>query len=166
MGRLFLLRHGEPDFPNGEHMCLGRTELPLSSLGRKQASAVAREWADREFTLYSSPQIRCLETARAFGREIHVLDGLRERDMGVWDGLSFRQIRQQYPELYAARAENKNLLPPGAEALSEAKARFSEALARIRRECRSDAVVVTHSGVISLYLDIQKPVYCQVIEIE
>ena len=37
MRRIFLVRHGHPDFPLGAHVCLGRTDTPLGALGRMQA---------------------------------------------------------------------------------------------------------------------------------
>ena len=38
MRRVFLIRHGHPDFPLGAHVCLGRTDTPLGPLGRMQAA--------------------------------------------------------------------------------------------------------------------------------
>ena len=43
MQRIILARHGQPDFPVGAHLCLGRTDLPLSPIGRMQAALLDAE---------------------------------------------------------------------------------------------------------------------------
>ena len=43
MRRVYLIRHGHPDFPLGAHMCLGRTDTPLGPLGRMQAALLGEE---------------------------------------------------------------------------------------------------------------------------
>ena len=63
MRRLYLIRHGHPDFPLGAHMCLGHTDTPLGAPGRMQACALGRGLGDRGLTVFSSPLVRCLETA-------------------------------------------------------------------------------------------------------
>ncbi|HEY4908906.1 MAG TPA: histidine phosphatase family protein, partial [Methylomirabilota bacterium] len=52
--RLFLLRHGETDW-NRERRHQGRTDTPLSEVGRTQAQAVARELKEHAIkAVYSS----------------------------------------------------------------------------------------------------------------
>ena len=80
------------------------------------------------------------------------MTGLRELDYGQWDGLTFTEIRQRFPELYAARAQDKSLLPPGAEPPEQALARFADAMAEAARVSPGDFAVVAHGGVIELFL--------------
>lgn len=70
--------------------------------------------------VFSSPLTRAVQTARTISQEITILDGLRELDYGQWDGLTFGQIRQRFPELYAARADDKSRMPPVRKRLSRA----------------------------------------------
>ncbi len=165
MARIFFMRHGRPEFPGGKTVCLGSTELPLSKAGQEQAECAAREFEGKHLTVYSSPQIRALETAAAFGRPIRILEDLRERHMGIWDGLSFDQIKLLYPELYEARRENSSLAPPGAEPEEMVRLRFTSAMDQVRRECVEDALIVTHSSLMQLCLGIEKPSYCQIVEL-
>jgi len=58
---------------------------------------------------------RAIDTARPLCPKPMIREGLEEQDMGVWDGLSFREIMARYPALYAAREDNPSLLPDGAE---------------------------------------------------
>ena len=43
MRKIYLIRHGKPNFPAGSSMCLGRTELPLGAVGRMQAALLGAE---------------------------------------------------------------------------------------------------------------------------
>ena len=128
MQTLYLIRHGEPDFPGGEHMCIGRTDLALSPLGRMQAALLGFELAERVGRVYSSPLARARETAEGIAPAPELLPGLAEQDMGEWDGLRFSEIRRRWPELWARRESDKTIPMPGAEPDSAALSRFSAAV--------------------------------------
>ena len=50
--------------------------------------------------------------------EIIADEALREVSVGRWEGLSFAEIRERWPELYEARGENmSSVAPPGGESL-------------------------------------------------
>lgn len=149
-------------------MCLGRTDLFLSEEGWQQAYSAAALLSGKCFQVYASPLLRALQTAEAFHRPITVLEGLRELDMGQWDGLTFDEIRIQYPQLYAAREYDKTLLPPGAESHQVGLERFRSALTAAAENALGDLAVVSHSGVIELFLktvsEIQyKPAYGEIL---
>jgi hypothetical protein len=78
-----------------------------------------------------------------------VIAGLEEQDMGVWDGLSFREIKARFPALYAAREHAPSLLPDGAESESAVRARMEAALRRCLAESEGDVAVVSHKGAIA-----------------
>ena len=120
--------------------------------------------------VFSSPLTRAVETARAVCSEYTVLDGLRELDYGQWEGLSFPEIRQNYPELYAARGGDPRLQPPGAESNEAGLSRFSAAMEDAARRSPGDLAVVAHGGIIALFLERvtgrwYKPRYCEVISL-
>ena len=101
MKRIYLIRHGLPEFPDGRRQCIGSTDLPLSGEGMLPASEMARALPTVS-AVFSSPLTRAMETARAIRPDFTILDGLRELDYGQWEGLTFPEIRRDYPELYAA----------------------------------------------------------------
>ena len=111
MKRVYLIRHALPDFPDGQRRCLGRTDIPLGDAGLAQAEAMAAS-LPTVTAVFSSPLTRAVQTARTISQEITILDGLRELDYGQWDGLTFGQIRQRFPELYATWADDKSRVPP------------------------------------------------------
>lgn len=152
MRRVYLIRHGHPDFPLGAHMCLGRTDTPLGPLGRMQACLLGAELGSIDLTVFASPLTRCGETAAPLGKAPHLVPALAEQDMGPWDGLDFDTIRQRWPELYAKRAEEPLLVPPGAEPLASVQARVLLALEECLQQCDGDLAVVVHASVIQAIL--------------
>ena len=83
MRKLWLIRHGHPDFPLGAHMCLGRTDTPLGPLGRMQAVLLGEALRDQKPAVFASPLTRCRETAAPLGGEALLVPDLAEQDMGA-----------------------------------------------------------------------------------
>lgn len=167
MKKVFLIRHGLPDFPDGKRMCLGTTDLPLGPEGFLQAKAMAQTLPEVT-AVFSSPLIRAVQSAEAIGQPVAVLPGLRELYAGEWDGLTFDEIKVRFPELYAARGTVRNLPLPGAEDHGEGLIRFRRAMEEAARQAPGDFAVVAHGGVIGEFLkDItgqwRKPGYTEVI---
>ena len=165
MKRVYLIRHALPDFPDGQRRCLGRTDIPLGDAGMAQAEAMAAS-LPTVTAVFSSPLTRAVQTARKIDGNMITMTGLRELDYGQWDGLTFTEIRRRFPELYAAREHDKSLLPPGAEPPEQALARFADAMGEAARVSPGDFAVVTHGGVIELFLQAitdrrYKPRYCE-----
>lgn len=168
MKRVYLIRHALPDFPGGQRMCLGRTDIPLGPEGLEQARVMAGNLPPVT-AVYSSPLRRAVQTARAIAEPV-ILEDLREMDAGEWDGLTFAQIQQRYPELYAARGQDLTLPLPEGEDREAGLRRFCGAMAYAAAESPGDLAVVAHGGIIAGFLqDItgrwQKPDYAQVVEL-
>lgn len=167
MKQVYLIRHGKPDFPEGVSMCIGITDIPLGPEGLHQTEVLAQSLPPVA-AVYSSPLSRCVQTAAALGKPVTLVGGLRELDAGDWDGLTFPEIRCRYPALYAARATDPTLLPPGAEPREAGLARFRAALETIAREAPGDCAVITHGGITALFLEHltgtwRKPAYAEII---
>ena len=41
MKKVYLIRHGLPDFPGGKGMCIGTTDIPMGEKGLAQAAEMA-----------------------------------------------------------------------------------------------------------------------------
>lgn len=167
MKKVYLIRHGLPEFPGGRPMCIGTTDIPLGQTGREQAAEMARQLPPVT-AVFSSPLSRALQTAQAIGKPVTVLPGLREMHAGLWDGLTFDRIRQQYPRLYAARGQDQTLPLPGAEDHGEALVRFTAAMEAAAGAASGDFAVVAHGGIIALFLQSlgapwYKPDYAQIL---
>lgn len=167
MKKVYLIRHGLPDFPGGKGMCIGTTDIPMGEEGFRQAREMAKN-LPTVTAVFSSPLTRAVQTAQAIGMPITAVEDLREMYAGEWDGLTFGEIRQRYPELYAARAKDLTLPLPGAEDPAEGLARFSAAMETAAKAAPGDFAVVTHGGIIAQFLQKTtgqwyKPGYCEVI---
>ncbi|MER8182740.1 bifunctional RNase H/acid phosphatase [Kitasatospora sp. NPDC094015] len=100
-----LLRHGEtPLTPEKRFSGSGGSDPALSEKGRWQAERAAEAFAARGTVeaVVSSPMRRTRETAGAvaarLGLEVRIEEGLRELDFGAWEGLSFAEVQQKYPQ--------------------------------------------------------------------
>lgn len=100
-----LLRHGEtPLTPQKRFSGSGGTDPSLSEVGREQAERAAAALAGRGTIqhILASPLARTRQTAAAvadrLGIEVTVEDGLIETDFGAWEGLTFGEVRERYPE--------------------------------------------------------------------
>lgn len=153
MRTLYLIRHGEPAFPGGQKLCLSRTDLPLSTLGKLQGAAAGAFLPSvPEGNLFASPLLRTRETAAFLGRAT-IEEQLIELGIGEWDGLTFAQIKEKYPALYAQRgADPYHTLVPGAEAPASCKRRMLHCLDSLLGRTAGDIAVVSHSSAIRLYL--------------
>ena len=151
MKKVYLIRHGLPDFPGGKGMCIGITDLPMGEEGLSQAVGMAKNLPPVT-AVFSSPLRRAVQTAEAIGLPVAILPDLREMYAGEWDGLTFDEIRQRYPELYAARASDQTVPLPGAEGHAEGIARFSSAMELAAQTASGDFAVVAHGGIIAQFM--------------
>jgi broad specificity phosphatase PhoE len=97
--QIWLVRHGETEWSlSGQHT--GRTDVPLTAAGRRQAEALGRHLTGRSFALVlTSPLDRARETCglAGYGSIAHVMDDLREWDYGIYEGRTTAAIRTVEP---------------------------------------------------------------------
>ena len=152
--KVYLIRHAMPDIPIGERWCVGgRTELPLGRLGRLQAALLPFVPELRDLgAVFCSGMIRARQTALPLCPAPREMPGLQEQDMGVWDGLSFREIRERFPELYKARESQPELMPEGTEPTEVVRSRMEAAILRCLAKSEGDIAIVSHKGAIASLL--------------
>lgn len=153
-----LIRHGQSQ-GNAEGRFGGHTDTPLSARGRKQAEATARALASEEFdAIYSSDLLRAIETASPLAKLTRVLlattDALRERSVGVMEGLTFEEAAERYPEQYAAllHRDFEHVLL-GGESYRQTLDRASKKLDEAIEEHKGGRIAVfTHTGAICILI--------------
>ncbi|MFF9039745.1 bifunctional RNase H/acid phosphatase [Streptomyces sp. NPDC014892] len=140
-----LLRHGEtPLTPRKRFSGSGGSDPSLSDVGRYQAERVAAALAARGTIqeVVSSPLARCRETAgivaARLGLKVAVEDGLRETDFGAWEGLSFGEVRERYPDDMNAWLASPDAEPTGG---GESFAAVAQRVAATR-----DDLIAAHRG--------------------
>ena len=98
MTKLYITRHGETEW-NTKGIMQGFGNSPLTELGREQGRWLRDRMKDLHIdVIYSSPSGRAYETAEIIkgDRDIELLadDGLREINMGQWEGLCQDEIKE------------------------------------------------------------------------
>jgi probable phosphoglycerate mutase len=148
MTKLALLRHG-PTAWTEDRRIQGRTDVPLSSNGRRIVCAWRLPEAWKGVSVLVSPLVRARETADLLGlADARVEPALAERDWGGWEGCRLADLRQRDGErMQAYDAQGLDLRPPGGETPRELQARLDPLLARLSADGR-DVLAVTHRGVI------------------
>ena len=111
-----LLRHGEtPLTPQKRFSGSGGSDPSLSAVGREQAASLARRGTIE--AVVASPLARTRETAgivaARLGLEVAIEEGLRETDFGAWEGLTFGEVRERYPDDLDAWLASPDAEPTG-----------------------------------------------------
>jgi probable phosphoglycerate mutase len=175
--RLWLVRHGQSQGNVARDLAheaghsiidldLRDVDVPLSDLGHEQAEAAGRWFAelpeaDKPEVLLSSPYIRARQTAEAIctagglagGAKPTITDErLREREFGVFDGLTTKGIKEQYPTEAAHRAKMGKFYhrPPGGESWADVILRLRSALNTINLQYANKSVLIVCHQVVVL----------------
>ncbi|RFD25562.1 bifunctional RNase H/acid phosphatase [Mycobacterium uberis] len=156
--RLLLLRHGQTEL-SVQCRYSGRGNLALNGLGRRQAQAAARYFAQCGgiAAVISSPLQRAYDTAamaaELLGVNVTVDDDLIETDFGAWEGLTFAEAAVRDPELHRRWLHDTAVLPPGGESFDDVLARVCLARERIIAGYQGETVlVVSHVTPIKMLL--------------
>ncbi len=138
-----LVRHGETEWSR-ELKHTGRTDVPLTEEGGRQAKQVGEALRGREFALVlTSPLRRAAETARLAGfPEAQPRDELMEWDYGDYEGLRTAEIREQAPGWTVWTHPVRN-----GETLEEVGRRVDRVLKEIRAATR-DVLIFAHGHVL------------------
>lgn len=155
--RLCLVRHGETAW-NADRRLQGHIDVALNEVGREQAAATAACLPPGLFAAcYSSDLQRAFETAllagAAAGLTPSKTPALRERHYGCFQGLTYAEAKQRFPEVYARfEARDPDFeFPDGGESLQAFSARVRTALdAIVLRHAGACVLVVTHGGVLDV----------------
>ncbi|WP_406738649.1 bifunctional RNase H/acid phosphatase [Streptomyces sp. NBC_00853] len=148
-----LLRHGETALtPQKRFSGSGGSDPELSPAGRRQAAAVAEALAARGTiqSVISSPLRRCRETAQAVADRlcltVTVEEGLREVDFGAWEGLTFAEVQQRFPDDLQAWLDSPKAAPTGGgESFMSATRRISATRDRLlSAHAGRTVLLVTH----------------------
>jgi broad specificity phosphatase PhoE/ribonuclease HI len=130
---------------------LGGSDPALSRLGEEQALALAAELVERGGIerIVSSPLQRTRQTAAiaaaALNLEVDVDDGLAECAFGEWDGLTFSEVRERWPDELEAWLQSADVPAPGGESFNDVRARVLAARDRILHDSpRQTVLVVAH----------------------
>lgn len=150
--RIHLIRHGEVAGA-GVPRYNGHADVALSSRGLAQYHAMkARFEAVPVAACYTSDLTRCRIGAEIIGSHLGVNPtvepALRELNIGIWEGLTWDEIQERWPQEWQARlADIVNYRVPEGENLLDLEARIIPAIERIVADHPGeDILVVAHGG--------------------
>lgn len=152
--QFILVRHGETDW-NRQGRIQGHLDSPLNAEGMAQAGRLADRLRSESFdAIVSSDLGRARSTAEIIaaqtGHVVSVDARLRERNYGIFQGLTLRQAEARYPDAYSSyRDESVGHTIPGGESTRDCFARHLACLNQLAaRHAGQRLVVVAHGGVL------------------
>lgn len=147
---VLLIRHGQNDWVGTDRLA-GRTPgVHLNEKGHEQAAELASLLADQPIAaIYSSPLVRCMETAeplaQALGQPIVEEDGVLEVDYGEWRARSLKEL-SKLPEWSMVQHNPSTFRFPGGETLREVQSRAVATLERLHADHPNQVVAVFSHG--------------------
>ena len=101
MGKLILVRHGQTEM-NAQGLYFGKLNPPLNDLGINQAYEAKNKLLNIDYDkIYSSPLERAKQTAEIcnyLDKDIIFDSNLEEINFGIFEGLTFKEISEKYPD--------------------------------------------------------------------
>jgi alpha-ribazole phosphatase len=165
MTKVILVRHGLTLW-NHELRYQGHADIPLTEEGYQQAEKVAQRLAKEKIdAVYASDLGRAANTAKAIadkhGLLVGLLPDMREIHFGQWEGKTYVELQQLFPELVKDWfAQPADLAIPEGETFRQVKERAYGALLRLAQEHKGQTIVVaSHGGTI-------RAVLCAVLDID
>jgi probable phosphoglycerate mutase len=153
--RVILVRHGETLW-NLEDRYQGQLDSPLTETGIVQSKALASRLAREQFTaLYTSDLGRALRTAEIIAKQtghgVATDARLRERHLGIFQGLSQEELQQKFAQEYALfKTSGPEYVVPDGESTDQACGRMLTCLHDLASRHAGDSiVVVAHGGVLT-----------------
>ena len=156
---IFLARHGETDW-NRIGRWQGKTDIPLSEVGRAQARTLAERLRDRSVTqIFTSDLSRASETAGIVAAALGVTEisfdpRLQERGFGCFEGLTREECADRHAEDWARYLADRRTTPTGAELKELVVARMLAALTAVAESAAGSGhvLVVSHGAAIRTFL--------------
>ncbi|MHA4869558.1 histidine phosphatase family protein [Duganella sp. PWIR1] len=156
---ILLIRHGETAW-NAVRRLQGHIDIPLNPEGERQAAALARALAAEKLdAIVSSDLQRAMQTAQAVAGlharlSLQTDARLRERAYGVFEGMLYQDIQQQYPDDFTRwQARDVEAVMPAGGRVAESFHQFYDRaigglLAVAASHAGQTVAVVAHGGVL------------------
>jgi broad specificity phosphatase PhoE len=155
MTTLIFIRHGQ-SLANSEVKFAGHSDFDLSDLGKKQA-VLAAEFIKENYKIdkiYSSDLLRAYNTARPIAEKLNMdiiaTQRFREIRAGLWEGLTFAEIAEKFPQEYGVWKNNFSMAKcPEGESAEDVYKRISKVVDDISIENPDKTILIAaHATVI------------------
>ena len=151
MGKLILVRHGQTEM-NAQNLYFGKLNPPLNDLGISQAYQAKEKLLNIDYdNIYSSPLERARQTAEIcnyLDKDIIFDSNLEEINFGIFEGLTFKEISEKYPDEVKKMEEDwKSYNYITGESLEELYQRAVSFLETL--DYTKDNLIISHWGIIN-----------------
>jgi len=157
MKKVYLVRHGQTEW-NKKLTFRGRIDIPLNEDGHREAEALAEALKDKDIdAIYTSPLRRSIDTAQPTAKHFHLhivpVGGLIDISYGDWEGLTFKEVKEKYKDLYGQWEKRPDLVRfPHGETLDEVRERSFSAFKGIVKENPGQSILVIPHRVVNKVL--------------
>ena len=153
--KLIFIRHGETDW-NLEKRIQGSSDIELNKNGLEQAKRLGVALQNKHIQIkkiYTSKQKRAEKTAEIvsqyLGKEYEILEGLQEMNLGLWEGNTWTEVQEKYPQEHSRWILNRRYTRlQGGESYQDVLDRLLPVLKKIIEINNADVLIVTHSALI------------------
>ncbi|GLV56746.1 alpha-ribazole phosphatase [Dictyobacter sp. S3.2.2.5] len=160
--RIWLVRHGVTDWNSQGRLC-GQHDVPLSDEGASQARWVGDQLRSRPLVaLYASDLRRTRQTASILAHQlpeplvVQTSAAWRELSFGAWEGLTYAEVSERYPDQLGFFTQPVQFSPPGGETFAALQQRVQKALAQLVRDSlrlpSGELALVSHAGPLRVLL--------------
>lgn len=151
-----LVRHGKVAGPAALY---GRTDIALSAAGHSDLTRALDNLHSQTpiHHLISSPRLRCLQVAQEFSVQhkipLHTEDNLQEMDFGIWDGVPFDELGDEWKNIEAFWESPHSMQPPEGESLTDFAARVITSWESLISNTKpGHHAIICHGGVIRILI--------------
>lgn len=150
---LCVVRHGETDL-NAEKRYVGSIDPTLNERGREQAIALAQHLPANLDVMVVSPLRRAQETAVILNRALNLPstthDAFRERNVGVFEGLTQAEARERFSEQWSQNITRCWAVgPTDGESVREVVERVRAGLLELQKRYPSKHVLLVAHGFVA-----------------
>jgi alpha-ribazole phosphatase len=151
-----LVRHGKVAGPAALY---GRTDIALSAAGHSDLTRTLNNLHAQNsiHQIISSPRIRCLQVAQEFSAQhkipLRTEENLQEMDFGIWDGIPFDELGDEWKNIEAFWESPHSMQPPEGESLTGFAARVISSWESLIQNTKvGHQIIVCHGGVIRIII--------------
>lgn len=148
--KITFIRHGATIYTDG-NILSDNTQFPtLNELGKEEMERMAT-WVlqrglkvDKIFTSECKADIQSAAyISKVLNQQYEILPNLHPRKAGIWDGLSFDQIMEKYPEDFQNYREHKaDFAPEGGESVGQVNKRVKGVIESIIKDNISKRIII------------------------
>lgn len=158
MTNVYIIRHCETK-ANAEKKLQGHIDIDINELGAKQLQALSERFKSIDLNaVFTSPLLRAKRTAEAVAKDKNIpikpLEGLIELNCGVYEGRTYAEIGEKFPDFFDIWFNRPwDFAPENGEKMTDAYERIWQTVTDIVKSHKGQNIaIVSHGGVVRCLL--------------